>query len=78
MKEKLINYVYDNLDLDEVQFTFGNMCIERSNLMNTNSKLYYKISDLVDDFISDNELTEKWFEETFFDIEDVFEYIINK
>ena len=75
MKEKLIEFIQENIDSADVQVTFSRMCIERAPLRMVNNNLYNKLSDLVDDFISDNDLTDDWFEETFFDIEDLFDYL---
>ena len=51
------------------------MCIERAPLRMVNNNLYNKLSDLIDDFLQDNDLTDEWFEETFIDIEDLFDYL---
>lgn len=75
MKEKLIEFIQENIDSADVQVTFSRMCIERAPLRMVNNNLYNKLSDLVDDFIIDNDLTDDWFEETFFDIEDLFDYL---
>jgi hypothetical protein len=45
------------------------MCLERIPL---DSYLYNQIDDLVQEYIQDNELSQEWFEENFFDIEDLF------
>lgn len=73
MKEELIEYVKNNIDMGDVEYTYSKMCIERVPLHYANNNLYNTLSDLVDDFVSDNELSEEWFEETFIDIEDLFE-----
>lgn len=52
--DELIKYVKDNVDMDEVFYTFSKMCINRSCLRVENSSLYNQISDLVDDFGCDN------------------------
>lgn len=77
MKEELIEYVKNNVNSSDVEYTYSQMCIQRVPLHYANNNLFNQISDLVDDFISDNELSEEWFEETFIDIEDLFEYLFD-
>lgn len=77
MKEKLIEFIKENVSIEDINYTFSRMCIERSSLRYQNNNLYNQLSDLVDDFIVDNELSEEWFEETFIDIEDLFEDLLD-
>lgn len=75
IKDKLIEFLKDNIDNADVQVTYSRMCIERAPLRMVNNNLYNKLSDLVDDFLQDNDITDEWFEETFIDIEDLFDYL---
>ena len=77
MKEKLIEFIKENVSIEDINYTFSRMCIESTPLCYQNNNLYHQLSDLVDDFIADNELSEEWFEETFIDIEDLFENLLN-
>ena len=77
MKEKLIEFIKENVSIEDINYTFSRMCIERTPLHYQNNNLYNQLSDLVDDFIADNELSEEWFEETFIDIEDLFEDLLD-
>lgn len=77
MKQELISVVKSFISNDEVEYTFSKMCIERVPLHYANNTLYNKLSDLVDDFIADNDLQDDWFEKTFLSIDDLFEYLID-
>lgn len=77
MREELIEFVKSNIDSMDIEYTYSQMCIQRVPLHYANNNLYNQLSDLVDDFVSDNELSEEWFEETFIDIEDLFECLFD-
>lgn len=78
MIKKLVEYVLSNVDIEDVNYTYSRMCIERNSLNNANYDLYNKLSDLVDDFISDNELSEEWFETEVGLIEDLFDELLKE
>lgn len=67
IENKLIEFITNNIDTNEIELTYSKMCIERCNLHSANNRLYTKIDDLVEEFCIDNEI------ENDFDTEDVFE-----
>jgi hypothetical protein len=69
MTKKLIDYIKHSIDSDVLGYTYSKMCLERIPL---DSYLYNQIDDLVQEYIEDNELSQEWFEENFFDIDDLF------
>lgn len=76
--KNLVNYVLEHIDIEDVKYTYSRMCIERNNLNNANYSLYNKISDLVDDFVSDNELSDEWFETEVGLIDDLFDELLKE
>ena len=77
MEERLIDFIKNNISLEDCQYTYSKMCIERIPLRYANNQLYNKLGDLVDDFVADNELPLEWFEESFINIEDLFERLLD-
>ena len=56
MEKKMIEFVKANVDMQEVDYTFSRMCIERRSLGYINPRLYDKINDLIEDFGCDNDI----------------------
>ena len=71
IENKLIEFIINNIDTNEIELTYSQMCIERCNLHSANYRLYTKIDDLVEEFCIDNEI------ENDFDTEDVFDELFD-
>lgn len=69
LKDKLVQHIQDVISVDVLNYVYSKMCLERIPL---DSYLYNQIDDLVQEYIQDNELSQEWFEENFFDIDDLF------
>lgn len=78
MVKKLVEYILENVDIEDVNYTYSKMCIERTSLNVANYDLYNKLSDLVVDFVLDNELSDEWFETEVGLIEDLFEELLKE
>lgn len=72
LKDKLVQYIQDVISVDVLNYVYSKMCLERIPLKVADSYLYNQIDDLVQEYIEDNELSQEWFEENFFDIDDLF------
>lgn len=77
MKEKLIKYVCNNININFAQAVYSQMCYERSSLNHVSPSLHFKLMDLVDDFVCDNDLPNDWFFENFIDYEDLLDYVLD-
>lgn len=71
-----ISYVANNVDKDEVNFTFHNMSLLREPLFRVNSTLCDEIYDLMEEYGQDHELEEGWWL-TYYDEEVVFEKVFD-
>lgn len=56
MEDKLIQFIKDNIDMDDVRHTYSKMVICRCSLDYQNYNLYCQINDLIDDFCNDNKI----------------------
>lgn len=72
LKDKLVQHIQDEICYSVLIDTYSQMCLERIPLKIANSYLYNQIDDLAQEYIQDNELSQEWFEENFFDIDDLF------
>ena len=77
MEERLIEFIKDNISLEDCQYTYSKMCVERIPLRYANNQLYNKLGDLVDDFVADNELPLEWFDQSFINLEELFERLLD-
>ena len=46
MKEKLIEFIKENVSIEDINYTFSRMCIERTPLYYQNNNLYLYVSIL--------------------------------
>lgn len=78
MAENLIQYVDNNFNYSiyDLQYTYSQMCMNKTNLMEENERLYEHISNLIEDFVIDNDLEEDWAEDFGIDVQDVFEKVL--
>lgn len=79
MQKKLtqaIQYCINNIDSEEVKFTWNQMSISREPLQSTNYSLYCSILDMMDEFSEEHELDNGWWE-TITDVEEIFDNIID-
>lgn len=60
MIDKAIDYVRQNIDMDEVERTIGIMWKTREPLYVANHQLCNKIMDLLEEYGSDNDYPEGW------------------
>ena len=72
LQQELITHIKHTISNEVLSYTYSKICYERVPLKNADSYLYNQIDDLVQDFVEDNELSQEWFEENFFDIDDLF------
>ena len=80
MEEELIQYVDNNFNslVFDLQYTYSQMCMNKTDLMGENERLYEHISNLIEDFVIDNELEEDWAEDFGIDVQNVFEKLLNR
>lgn len=73
--EQCVEYVHNNFNTlaYDAQYTYSQMCINRTPLYHQNSSLYDHILQLMEDFGLDNDLEENWFDEVGIDAEDMFD-----
>ena len=69
-----ISYVANNVDKDEVNFTFHNMSLLREPFYRVNPSLCDEIYDLMEEYGQDHELAEGWWL-NYYDEEIVFEKV---
>ncbi len=67
----MIQFVKENVDMEEVNFTYKKMCENKTPLYNQNYALFNKIDGLIVEFCCDNNIDE------YYDVEDVFNEIID-
>ena len=72
LEDKLVQYIQDVISVDILNYAYSKMCLLRIPLKNADSYLYNLIEYIVQDFVEDNELSQEWFEENFFDVDDLF------
>ena len=72
LKDKLVQHIQDVISVNLLNYVYSKMCFARIPLKIADSYLYNQIEYIVQDFIEDNELSQEWFEENFFDIDDLF------
>ena len=72
LKDKLVQHIQDVISVDILNYAYSKMCYERVPLKIADCYLYNQIDDLIQEYIQDNDLTQEWFEENFFDIDDLF------
>lgn len=73
MIDKLVEFLKENIDSKDIELASDSIWEERIPLRIANYKLYAEIIDLIDEFISDNDLSEDWFDDLGLDIEELFE-----
>lgn len=78
LKKLLIEYVLENVDIEDIRYTYSRMCIHRHPLCCENYSLECKLEDLVKDFIEVHELNEDWFETEVGLIEDLFDELLKE
>ena len=71
MIEEAVEYVRQNVDMDEVELTIRVMCYSHRPLYDVNYELRNNIIDLMEEFGEDNELPEGWYLIEGIDEEDV-------
>ncbi len=72
MEKKMIEFVKANVDMEDVNYTYSKMCVNRTPLHYQNHSLYNKINDLVEEFCIDNDMNSEDF-----DIEEIFDKIMD-
>ena len=61
----------------DLQYTYSQMCMNRTPLNMENPNLYNHIQDLIDDFITDYELDEEWADIYGVDVDYIFEKLLD-
>ena len=72
MEQKMIEFIKENVNMEVVYYTYGEMCVNRTPLHYQNNTLYNHISDLVEEFCIDNDMDSEDF-----DIEEIFDKIMD-
>ena len=72
MEKKIIEFVKANINMEDVNYTYSKMCVNRTSLHYQNPYLYNKINDLVEEFCIDNDIDNEYF-----DIEEIFDKIMD-
>ena len=72
MDKKMIGFIKENVNMEVVYYTYGEMCVNRTSLHYQNHTLYNHISDLVDEFCIDNDMNSEDF-----DIEEIFDKLMD-
>lgn len=72
MEQKMIEFVKANVDMEDVNYTYSKMCVNRTPLHYQNHSLYNQIEDLVEEFCMDNDMDNEDF-----DIEEIFDKIMD-
>jgi hypothetical protein len=70
--DKLVQHIQDVISVDLLNYVYSRMCLLRIPLKIADYYLYNLIEYIVQNFIEDNELSQEWFEENFFDVDDLF------
>ena len=78
MTKKLVNYILENVNVEEIRFTYSQMCMKKTDLARQNWELYNDLENYVDNFIEDNELDDEWFETEVGLIDDLFEELLKE
>jgi hypothetical protein len=80
MADYLIQYVDNNLNtcVYDIFYTNSQMNMNHTDLETENPKLYEHLSNLVEDFVIDNNLYEGWSEDVGVDIKYIFDKLIIK
>ena len=75
-----IKYCVEHFDRDtyNVDYTFSKMAMQRSDLKSVDYMVYTHISNLIDDFIQDYEITQEWFDDNIGTIDDIALDILQK
>lgn len=68
--EYIVNEL-DDIDKEEVRYTYAQMCLRRIGLISANYSLKTQIEDMLNDFTIENNLDEDWWL-AHYDVEDVF------
>lgn len=69
---KMVEFIKANVNMEEVYYTFGEMCINRTPLHYQNHSLYNQIDDLIEEFCMDNDMNCEDI-----DIEEIFDKIMD-
>ena len=72
MEQKIIEFIKKNVNIEEVYYTYGEMCVNRTPLYHQNPTLFNQIDDLVEEFCIDNDMDSEDF-----DIEEIFDKIMD-
>jgi hypothetical protein len=71
MENEMIQFIKENVDMEEVNFTYKKMCENKTPLYHQNYALFVTIDALIVDFCCDNNIDE------YYDVEDIFNEIID-
>lgn len=72
MEKKIIEFVKANVNMEDVNYTYSKMCVNRTPLYHQNPTLFNQIDDLVAEFCIDNDINNEDF-----DIEEIFDKIMD-
>ena len=61
MKQKIIDFISSQVDMDRVNLAVKYMYYHREPLSRVNPDLYDEIQDLLEEYGEDNELPEGWY-----------------
>ena len=61
MKQKIIDFVSAQVDMDRVNLAIKYMALNRAPLSHVDPGLYDEIQDLLEEYGEDNELPEGWY-----------------
>lgn len=61
MKQKIIDFVSAQVDIDRVKLAIKYMAFNRAPLSHVDPGLYDEIQDLLEEYGEDNELPEGWY-----------------
>lgn len=71
MKQKIIDFVSAQVDIDRVNLAIKYMALNRAPLYHVDPGLYDEIQDLLEEYGEDNELPEGWWMSEDIDPEDL-------
>lgn len=71
MKQKIIDFVSAQVDIDRVNLAVKHMYYQRAPLSHVDPGLYDQITDLLEEYGEDNELPEGWWMSEDIDHEDL-------
>lgn len=70
--ETMVNFIIENIDVDDVKNTYRKMAVNRTPLYHQNHTLFNRVDDLIVEFCNDNDIEDD------FDVEEIFEKVLDK